>query len=91
MGCMVLCRAFHTAPKQGQGPTPIVRHCSSSDPGPCPGTGHSPCDYTITGKYPQAVLCIVNLKKTVCDLIFLQNVFPTSTSTPAPVSCAVLF
>ena len=23
-GCMVLCRTFHTAPEQGQGPTPIV-------------------------------------------------------------------
>ena len=34
MGCMVLCRTFHIAPEQGQGPTPIVPHCSS--PGPCP-------------------------------------------------------
>ena len=24
MGCMVLCRTFHTAPEQGQGLTPIV-------------------------------------------------------------------
>ena len=45
---MVLCRTFHTATEQGQGPTPIVPHCSGSGPGPCPSTGHSQCDYTIT-------------------------------------------
>ena len=26
----------------------IVPHCSGSGPGPCPGTGHNQCDYTIT-------------------------------------------
>ena len=30
MGCMILCRPFHTAPEHGQGLTPIVPHCSSS-------------------------------------------------------------
>ena len=47
MGCMVLCRTFHTTPEQGQGPTPIVPHCSGSSPCSCPGTGHRRCDYTI--------------------------------------------
>ena len=46
MGCMVLCRAFHTAPEQGQGLTPIAPHYSGSNLDPCPGTGHSQCDYT---------------------------------------------
>ena len=40
-------RNFHTAPEQGQEPTPIVPYCSVSGPGLCPGTGHSQCDYTI--------------------------------------------
>ena len=44
---MALCRIFHTAPEQEQGPIPIVPHCSGSSPAPCPGTGHSQCDYTI--------------------------------------------
>ena len=47
-GCVVLCRTFHTTPEQGQGPTCIVPNCSGSCPSPCPGTGHSQCDYTIT-------------------------------------------
>ena len=46
MGCIVLCRTFHTAPVQGQGLAPIVPHCSDSGPGPCPSTGHNQCDYT---------------------------------------------
>ena len=41
MRCTVLCTTFHTAPEQGQGPTPIAPHCSGSDPSPCPGTGYS--------------------------------------------------
>ena len=45
MGCMVLSRTFHTAPEQGHGLTPIVLHFSG--PGPCPGTVHSQCDYTL--------------------------------------------
>ena len=45
MGCMVLCRTFHAAPEQEQGPTSIVTHCPGS--GPCLGTGHSLCDYTM--------------------------------------------
>ena len=44
---MALCRTFHTAPVYGQRLTPIVPHFSGSGPGPCPGTGHSQCDYTI--------------------------------------------
>ena len=40
MGCMVVYGTFHSAPEQGQGPTPIVPHCS--DPSP----GHSQCNYT---------------------------------------------
>ena len=48
IGYMVLCGTFHTAPGHGQGLTPIVPHCSTSGPGPCPGTGHSQCDYTKT-------------------------------------------
>ena len=48
MSYMVLCRTFDTALEQGQGPTPIVPHCSGSGPGACPGTGHSECDCTIT-------------------------------------------
>ena len=48
LGSTVLCRTFHTEPKQVQGLTPIVHHCSGSGPGPCPGTGHSECDYTIS-------------------------------------------
>ena len=47
MGCMVLCRTFHTAPEQRRGPTPIVPHCSGSGSSSCPGTGHRQCDYTI--------------------------------------------
>ena len=44
--CMVLCRTFHITPEQGRGSlTPIVPHCSGF--GPCPGTGHSQCDYSI--------------------------------------------
>ena len=43
MGCMVLCRTFHTAPEQGWELTPIVLHCSGSGPSP----GHGQCDYTI--------------------------------------------
>ena len=31
----------------GQGQTPIHAYCSGSVPGPCPGTGHSQCDYAI--------------------------------------------
>ena len=50
MDCMVLCRTFHTGPKQGQGLTPIVPHYSGSGPSPCPSTGHSQCDYTINVK-----------------------------------------
>ena len=45
MGYTVSCRAFHTAPVQGQGLTPIVPYFSGS--GPCLYTGHSQCDYTI--------------------------------------------
>ena len=41
------CRTFHTVPEQGQGPIPIVPHCSGSGSGPCPGPGHSQRDYTI--------------------------------------------
>ena len=33
--------------EQGQGPTSIVLHCSSSSPGPCPSTRHSQCNQTI--------------------------------------------
>ena len=47
IGCMVLCRTFHTALEQGQGPTPIVHYCSGCGPCTCPGTGHGQCDYTI--------------------------------------------
>ena len=36
MGCMVLCRTFHTAPEQGQRLTPIVPHSSGSGPVPVP-------------------------------------------------------
>ena len=43
-----VCRTFHTASEQGQGLTPIIPHSPGSDPGPCPGTSHSKCDYTIT-------------------------------------------
>ena len=46
MGCS---GTFLAAPEQGQGLTPIVPHCSGSGPGPCPGTGHSQCDYTMRG------------------------------------------
>ena len=76
VACMVLCRTFHTAPEQGQGPTciasivlvpvpvpvpvpdtasvitPLTCFCTSlnkhAGSSPCPGTGHSQCDYTIT-------------------------------------------
>ena len=48
MGYMVLCRTFHIALEQGHGLTLIIPHCSGSGPGPCPGTGHSQCDNTIT-------------------------------------------
>ena len=36
MGCMVLCRTFHTAPEQGQGLTPIVPYGSGSVMVPVP-------------------------------------------------------
>ena len=48
MGCMVICRTFHTAPEQEQGVTPIVPHCSDSGSGLGLSTGHSQCDYTIS-------------------------------------------
>ena len=44
-GLYGLCRTFHTVPEQGQGPTPIVAHCSGTSP--CPGNGHSQCGYTM--------------------------------------------
>ena len=49
MGCIVLCRTYHTAPDLGQGPPPIVPQCFlKHGPGPGPGTGHSKCDLTTT-------------------------------------------
>ena len=53
MGCVVLCRNFHTAPEQDQGPTPIVPNCSGS--GPCPGAGGSQCD------------CILGVGAALCE------------------------
>ena len=50
---MVVC--FYVEPftlhlNKGQVLTPIVLHCSCSGPGPipCPGTGHSRCDYSTS-------------------------------------------
>ena len=62
---VVLCRTFHTAPIQGQGPTPIGPYCSGSGPSPCPGTGHSQYDYTIT----------------VCEWTITAADFPYATAT----------
>ena len=58
-GCVVLCRTFHIAPEQGQGPTPIVPHCS----GPCPGTGHNQCDYTVILMKWAMSLCVNNCRQ----------------------------
>ena len=75
MGCMALCRIFHTASEQEQGPIPIVPHCSGSSPAPCPGTGHSQCDYTI---HPSTLLFALFLtfvtgrNEVVAKVIFLH-------------------
>ena len=67
MRCMKQCGGFHITPEPGQGPRPIVPHCSGPSLGP--GLGSAWCEYTLTVISGDVKFLIKNCSKLMVQIL----------------------